>query len=126
MSRRYLGGLVGALALLGLGATPAFAVQANNDGPIFTSVPGSTLSIRISLLLSNDTPGLTARSFVKAFRTTQSSGIKSLSVNKKTGLIKVVLRNNFVGQTLFRYQITSLTKPKGTSVASVFIVVSPN
>ena len=122
MARSYRAALLGALAMIGLGATQALAVQANPDE---FSVSGSTLTIKVSQLLANDTPNV-PKVFLKAFKINLSAGIKSFVYNKKKGTIKVTLKKNFTGNTAFRYQITGTTKPRDYSVANVYLLVSPN
>ncbi len=122
MAKSYRAALLGALAMIGLGATQALAVEAQPDE---FSVSGSTLTIKVSKLLSNNTPD-GPKVFVKAYKFDLSEGIKSLVYNKKKGTIKVTLKKSFTGNTAFRYQITSPNKPRDYSVANVYLLVSPN
>lgn len=124
MARIVLWALAGALAMVGAWAEEARAVQANPD-EIVAPVNGSTLTIKISDLLANDTPGV-PKVFLNATKNNLSAGIKSLSFNKKKGIIKVTLKKGFTGNTGFRYRITSTTRPRDFSVTNVFIVASPN
>lgn len=107
MRKRLLAMIAGAVSLTGIAATDAMArVDAVNDG-VFTVVPGSTITISIASLLSNDrvVSRPSVRFFFQGlFRTPKSSGIAALRVNRDR-TITIRFRANFTGNTQFGYVI---------------------
>lgn len=133
---RFIAALAGAVGLLGLASTDALA-QANNDptgavanGDRFLGVENSTIRIRISDLLANDN-GRNIR-FRRAFKISgntgsgganpSSAGILRLSRNGNFLLVR--LRNDFTGDTSFKYEISNRVGRRTVlSRANVFIRV---
>jgi hypothetical protein len=143
---RLIGAIVGGISLLGLASSDALAVTAFNDptgavrnGARIVGIQGTRLRIRISSLLSNDR-GRNIE-FLRAFKipgnigrggqNPSSAGILRLFRSQNGQFVVVRLRNNFVGDTSFKYEIRGSRQPGGTrrERANVFIrvtEVSPN
>jgi hypothetical protein len=138
LRKHVIAAVAGAVGLLGLASTDALA-QANNDptgavanGDRFLGVQNSTIRIRISTLLANDR-GNNIR-FRRAFlipgntddggANPSSAGIARLSRNGNFLLVR--LRNDFVGDTSFKYEISAREGRRTVrSRANVFINVLP-
>jgi hypothetical protein len=132
--------MLGAVGLFGLTSTDALA-QANNDptgavanGDRFLGIQGQTLRLRISDLLAND-DGFNRR-FRRAFlvggntgsggANPSSAGIARLSRNGNFLVMR--LRNDFEGDTSFKYEISYRARRNGPTLrssANVFINVLP-
>jgi hypothetical protein len=143
---RLIGAIVGGISLLGLASSDALAVTAFNDptgavrdGARIVGIQGTKIRIRISFLLSNDR-GRNIK-FLRAFKipgniddggqNPSSAGILRIFRSQNGKFLVVRLRNNFVGDTSFKYEIKGSRQPGGTrrERANVFIRVtqrSPN
>ncbi len=137
MLRKYfVAAMVGAVGFLGLASTDALA-QANNDptgavasGERFLGVQSSTIRINIrNDLLANDR-GRKIR-FRRAFLVSGSapnnpSSAGILNIRRNGNILLVRLRNNFVGDTSFKYEISAREGRRNVrSRANVFINVLP-
>jgi hypothetical protein len=137
---RLIGTIVGGISLLGFASSDALAVTAFNDptgavrdGARIVGIQGTKLRIKISSLLSNDKGR--NKQFLRAFKipgniddggqNPSSAGILRLFLSKNGKFLVVRLRNNFVGDTSFKYEIRGSRQPGGTrrDRANVFIRV---
>jgi hypothetical protein len=128
MIKRLVAVCAGAAALIGVASAPAFAAEAENDGPFFAT-PGSTLVIKISRLLRNDRAGRRERIRFDGYNE-HFEGIEE--IRRRNGRLFITLSEDWAERnTVFQYRIKGIRRGSGrvTNRSSAFVKIqqrSPN